>query len=80
MLKPKALGLTLGIFAAVCSGGMMAISLLTGWWKDAFELFGPFHPWYQYTWLGALWMTVLHFVDGLIVGWLFALVYNQFAK
>lgn len=80
MLKSKALGLTLGIFLAVCAGGMMVISLLTGWGKEMLETFGPYHPWFQYTWLGALWMAVLHFVVGFVDGWLFAWVYNKLAK
>ena len=80
MLKPKALGLTLGIFWAVMAAGMMLVSMWTGYAKEMLETFGPLHPWYSYSYLGALILAVEHFVCGLVGGALFAWVYNQFAK
>ena len=80
MLKPNALGLTLGIFGFVMVGGMMTLSLLTGLGKPLVDLFGPMHPWYSYSYIGALWMAIMHFIACYIGGGLFAIIYNKLAK
>lgn len=81
MLKPKALGLTLGTFWGVGAAVMMLVALTTGFGKAFIsEVVGPLHPGFTFTYLGVLWMTVMHFIVGVVVGSLFAWLYNQFAK
>jgi hypothetical protein len=79
-LNPKALGLTLAIFAALCWLILMSVSLLTGYAKTAVVAVGSFHPFFSYSWTGLIWMVVQHFIGGFIVGWLFGWVYNRLVK
>ena len=79
-MNAKALGLTFGLFVGVCHFGWMIISLLTGYAKDIIIQFGSLHPGFSYTYGGALWMGILHFIMGFIVAYLFALVYNKLSK
>ncbi len=80
MFKPKALGLTLGLFWGVGALVFMSLSLMTGYGSNLLMQFGPLHPGYSYTYGGAIWMAVLHFIVGYVVGNIFALVYNRFGK
>jgi hypothetical protein len=80
MLKPNAFGVTLGLFGAVLCGGFMLASILTGYGKEMLDLFGPMHPWYSLSLIGALWMAVFHFIVLYILGGLFAAIYNKLAK
>ncbi|MBM3204540.1 hypothetical protein FJZ48_00985 [Candidatus Uhrbacteria bacterium] len=79
-LDAKALGLTSGIF---CGGGWVLLMLLSLWMEGAKSwtmLMGPMHPGFSYGVGGAIWMAVLHFIIGGVLGWLFAMVYNTLAK
>ena len=80
MFKPKALGLTLGAFWGVWALAFLVLSLMTGYGSSVLMLVGPLHPGFSYTYGGAIWMGVLHFIVGYIVGHVFALVYNRFSK
>ena len=80
MLKVKAFGLTCGIFCAVV--GLWA-TLLTIWGKGMapFEWLNQFYlGWLLPTYVGIILNMVITFIDGLIFGLLFALVYNKIAK
>ena len=76
-LNPKALGLTLGIFMGAAALLLMAVSLLTGYQREVITIIGSLHPYFYYTYLGTLWMGVLHFACGFVVGWLFGKLYNK---
>lgn len=76
-LSPKGLGLTAGIFCGIFHLGFIAISVATGFAKDLIMLVGSMHPWFSYTYLGAIWMGVFHFVVVGLVAALFAWVYNK---
>ncbi|MDO8617417.1 MAG: hypothetical protein Q7N87_00775 [Candidatus Uhrbacteria bacterium] len=80
MLKEKALGLTVGIFCGVWWLVLMMYSLSSGYGKELIMLVGPMHPGFSYSAGGAIWMAILHFIVGYILGHLFAWVYNRFAK
>lgn len=80
MLNPKAFGLTVGIFSGVWWLALMMYSLSSGYGKDFVMLMGPMHPGFSYSAGGALWMAVLHFILGYILGHVFAWLYNKFAK
>ncbi len=80
MLNAKALALTAGILGAVVAGGLVVVSLLTGYAADYLAMVGPLHPWYAYSYLGALILAVEHFVGCFIGGYVFGAVYNVFAK
>lgn len=79
-LKPIALGLTAGIFCGVFCIIFMLVSIWTGYAKDMLLQFGPLHPWFSYSYWGALWMGVLHFIVVGVIAYLFALVYNKLAQ
>lgn len=80
MLNAKALAITAGIFGAVFAGGIVVVSLLTGYAADYLTLVGPLHPWYAYSYLGALILAVEHFVVCFIGAYIFGALYNVFAK
>jgi hypothetical protein len=80
MLKPTAFGVTLGFFGFIICGGFMVASILTGFGKPLLDLLGPLHPWYSFSYIGALWMAVFHFIALYILGGLFVVVYNGLAK
>ena len=79
-LSQKGLGSALGILAGACWLVMMVGTLAFGWWSDAVMSIGPLHPWFSLTWSGTVWMVILHVVAGYILGWIFAWLYNKFAK
>ena len=79
-LKPKALGLTIGLLSGAWWLVMMAISLTTGFGARTLSTFGSYHPWFSYSWGGALWMAVLHLIVGFVSGWIFASLYNKLAE
>ena len=80
MFKPKAFGISLGLLWGVWALVFMVLSLTTGYGSNVLMLVGPLHPGFAYSYLGALWMGILHFIIGYIIGHVFALVYNRFGK
>lgn len=79
-LNKKAFGLALGILAAVVWFLLIAVAILFGWFKDVVMLMGPLHPWFAFTWSGAVWMAVIHLVGGYVIGYVLAWLYNKSAK
>jgi len=79
-LNPKALGLTLALFAAFFWLIIMGVSLLNGYAKSAVVAVGTLHPFFSYSWTGLIIMVVEHLICGFIVGWLFGWLYNRFTK
>lgn len=78
-LNPKALGLALGLLSGGAWLVLMALSLTTGVLDQTVQAVGGLHPGFSYTWSGALWLAVMHFVGGFVGGWLAAVVYNKLA-
>jgi len=74
----------LGYALAVLAGGFwflaMSISLLFDVGKRTIDLLGGMHPFYHYTWVGMLTLTLEHLVIGYVLGTLFASFYNWFLK
>jgi len=79
-LNPKALGLTAGILLGVMAFAVVSVSVLTGYLREVVIIVGSMHPWFSYTYIGALWMGALHFLCGSIAGWVFAKIYNKLAE
>lgn len=79
-LNPKAFALTLGIFAGSFWLLAMGLSLATGIGAQTITALGNLHPGFSYSWGGLLWMVILHFIGGTVLGWLFARLYNALAK
>jgi len=78
-LDQKALAWALAIFAGAWAFLAMGYSLLTGRASDILTRAAALH-FASYSWGGAILMLIEHFIGGLIIGWLFAWVYNKFAK
>lgn len=79
-LNSKAFGFTVAIFAAACWLILMSVSLLTGDAKTAVVAVGTLHPLFSFSWTGLIILVVEHFIGGFIIGWIFAWLYNRFAK
>jgi len=79
-LSKKAFGVSLGFTCGATAFILMLASLWTGFAKDLLMLFGPLHPGFSYSYTGAIWMAVAHFVMGYIFGWVMAWVYNRVSK
>lgn len=80
MLNVKSFGITCGIFWAVIS---VWATLLSIWGKGTmpFEWLDQFYlGWLLPTYAGLVLNAAITFVDGLVFGLLFALVYNKIAK
>lgn len=79
MLKPKALGLTIGIFWALVVVWSIMIGLV-GKGTAAFECINSFYfGLYSLSWLGLILGTIIGFIDGFVFGFLFGWVYNKLA-
>lgn len=79
MLKPKAFGLTVGIFWSVVVGWSVLMGL-TGVGTAAHDCINSFYlGWIPLSWVGLVIGMALGFVDGLVFGLLFAWVYNKIA-
>ena len=79
-LNEKALALTAGIFAGVVWLLVMIISLASGYAKDVILKVGALHPGFSYTYGGAIWMGILHFIGAAIFAYIFAWLYNKLAE
>lgn len=77
-LSPKGLGIALALISALC---MLILSLvgLAGYGQEAVSMMQIWHVGYDLTFLGIVIGIVEAIVLSYIVGWLIALVYNQFA-
>ncbi len=79
-LNPKALGLTAGVFAGALWFIAMVVSLATGLGQMTLVTLGSYHPWFSYSWVGMVVITIEHLVGGFILGYIFAKAYNAFSK
>ncbi|MCX6702268.1 MAG: hypothetical protein NTW60_00095 [Candidatus Wolfebacteria bacterium] len=80
MLNPKALGCALSVLAGGFWFLVMTFSLLADYWMRPITTLGPLHPFFSFTWMGMVIIVIEHLIGGFIVGWLFAKVYNKFAR
>lgn len=76
-LNSKALGLTVAILSGAYWFLAMSFSLLTGIGEITVTAIGSFHPFFNYSWVGMIIMTIEHLIAGFIVGWIFAWLYNK---
>lgn len=76
-LNLKAFSLTVGLFAGAAWLVALVVSIFNTDIRTLVMLIGGLHPWFSYSLLGGLWIVVLHFICGFIIGWLFAWVYNK---
>lgn len=78
-LHANAFGLSAAILSGIC---MLALSLLglAGLYTGAVEMMQQWHMWYSLTPLGVVLGIVEVGVLSYIGGWLFATIYNKFAK
>jgi hypothetical protein len=79
-LDIKAFTLASGITSGIINLIMALFVVLSGRGLRFMEIIAPFHPGYTPTVLGAVIIAIWMLVYGLIVGALFAFVYNSFAK
>ena len=79
-LNQKALGFTVGTLAGAGWLLAMGFSLLTGIGVRTLSTIGSYHPWFSYSWNGAVMMVILHLVGGFLAGFVFATLYNKLAK
>lgn len=78
-LSPKAFALACGIFWGICIAISTLLAVYTGYLSQLVNLLVGVYPYYEVTLLGSLVGLVWGFVDGLIVGIIFAWIYNLFA-
>ena len=77
-LNSKAIGLSLGILAGGIWLVLMAFSFLTGVGVRTLSTLGGYHPFFSYSWGGAVMMGLEHLVGGFVIGWLFTKLHNYF--
>jgi len=78
-LNSLALAYASAIFCGVWTFLVMAFSLLTGKASDFLTRAAELHL-ASYSWGGAVVMLVEHAIAGFILAWIFAWLYNKFAK
>ncbi len=77
MLRPKALGLAMGVLWG--RGCFFAgITSLFGWGDEFVKLMGDLYPGYSPGLIGAVLGALWGFIDGFIGGFLLAVLYNFF--
>lgn len=79
-LDVKAFTLASGIASGIISLVVALFVVLTGRGLQFLEILAPFHPGYTPTILGAVISAIWMLIYGLVIGALFAYVYNYFAK
>ena len=80
MIKPKALGLTSGIFWAIVVAWSVLMGLI-GKGTGAYDCISSFYlGLFSLSWAGMVIGAVLGFIDAFIFGLLFAWVYNKIAE
>ena len=79
-LDVKAFALASGIVSWIVSLLMALFVVYSGQGSRYLEMVAPFHPGYSPTVLGAVIASIWMLIYGLIVGAVFAYVYNHFAK
>lgn len=79
-LDVKAFTLASGVVSGIISLIVALYVVLTGRGLRFMEMLAPFHPGYTPTVLGAVISAIWMLIYGLIVGALFAYIYNSFSK
>lgn len=79
-LDVKAFTLASGIISGISSLIVVLFAVLTGRGLQFMEIIAPFHPGYTPTVSGAVISAIWMLIYGLIVGALFAYIYNFYAK
>lgn len=80
-LNIKAFALASAIVSWIGSLVISLFVVFTGQGRQYLEILAPFHPWgYSATVLGAVIGSIWMFIYGLILGTLFAYIYNNTAK
>lgn len=79
-LNVKAFTLASGIATGIVSLLVALFAILTGRGLEFMEIIAPFHPGYTPTILGAVVSSIWMLIYGLIVGALFAYIYNSFVR
>lgn len=80
VLKPSALGFSMGILVSFCLLIMSLVNSQTGVWSEAIRLTGDVYIGYSVSIKGTLIGMVYGFLDGFVGGYLLAWMYNKFAK
>ncbi len=78
-LNQKAFAWALAIFSSIGVFLIMSFSLLSGRASNIVARAAALH-FASYSWNGAILLAVEYFILGVIIGWLFAWVYNKFVK
>lgn len=79
-LNPKAFGCAFAILLAAMWFLAMSLALLWEFAEDTVIMIGSFHPYFSYSWSGAIIITLQHLVSGLVFGYAFAVLYNKLLK
>lgn len=79
-LDVKGFALASGIVSGISNFVVTLFAVMTGQGLQFFEILAPFHPGYSPTISGAIIASIWMVIYGLIVGALFAYIYNYFAK
>lgn len=79
-LHVKGFAFASGIVSGISNLVVTLFAVMTGQGLQFFEILAPFHPGYSPTILGAIIASIWMVIYGLIVGALFAYIYNYFAK
>lgn len=79
-LDVKAFTLASGIVSSISSLVTALFMVLTGQGLQFLEMLAAFHPGYTPTVFGAVVIAIWMLIYGLILGALFAYIYNYFAK
>ena len=79
-LNVKGFALASGIVSGISNLVVTLFAVMTGQGLQFFEILAPFHPGYSPTIAGAVIASLWMVIYGLIVGALFAYIYNYFAK
>lgn len=78
-LRPRALGLTIGILWGAIMLLGTALSVLTGYGESFFLVWASIYPGYDVTWLGVILGAIYGFIDGFVGGWLVGWLYTKLA-
>lgn len=79
-VRPKIVGLALGLFWGGTLFLWTLISVMTGYSRDFLALLGSVYPGYDLTLTGSVVGLVYGFTDGFVSGFVFAWIYVKLAQ
>lgn len=79
-LNPKALGLACGILWGAALWLVTIISVMNGYAAEFLKIIANIYPGYSVSGMGSIVGAIYGFVDGFVGCYVFAWLYNQFAK